>query len=183
MRYPIFIQCIIQAYPTGYLCRLSKGYPCAYPVYQMGYPLFIQCISKWLSMPIQHNFRLDIQLDIQLDRISISNWISYLICSPGLRAGSCIANPNCILAPGPASSAASDGLTPCSERKNERGASVTRVHIPLPHALRHPAGCRSHCCAAATNAAHQAAASIRCAMHGFVTLLIHEWLYVQGWIA
>jgi hypothetical protein len=47
----------------------------------------------------------------------ISNWISDLNCGPGNRAGSCISIPICILAPGPASSAASGGQPPCSERK------------------------------------------------------------------
>jgi hypothetical protein len=47
----------------------------------------------------------------------ISNWIFGLICSQGIQAGSCIAIPICILAPAPASSAASDGLPLCSERK------------------------------------------------------------------
>jgi hypothetical protein len=70
----------------------------------------------------------------------ISNWISVPICLPEIRAGFCIAIPICILAPGPASSAASDRpLPPCSERKRGVG-NVFSYPTAGPPALWHPAG-------------------------------------------
>ncbi len=160
------IQLVIHAYPTWY--------PCAYPVYPMGYPLFIQRILQaypnghpWLSNRLSKHIQTDIpfiQLDIWLD-----NWSDlrpghpggFLHCHPNLHSGT----RSCII---------------CCFRwaaiaLNERGASVTRVHIQP--ALLHQAGplcCCRHCCTSATNAAKQAAASFRCSRHGFVTLLIHE---------
>jgi hypothetical protein len=184
----------IRAYPTGYPCSypivsnaistlypmhspsISKlaihayptGYPCAYPVYPMGYPLFIQSILQ--AYPTGYP-------NISKGISHFSNWISiWIICSQGIQAGSCIAVQICILARGPASSATSDGLPQCSERK--RGVcNACSYPTAGPPALRHPAGplcCSRHCCAAATNAAQQAAASFRCSRHGLVTLLIHE---------
>ena len=82
--------------------------------------------------------------------ILIFNGIPDLICCPEIQTGSCIAIPICILAPGPASSAASDGM---HRALNERGASpaVTRVHIPLPSRRR--CGTWQGHSVAATNAA------------------------------
>ncbi len=164
------IQMDIHAYPTGY--------PCSYPIvsnaistlYMMNSP----SISNWLSTPIQQF------IQTYPKGYPISNWISIgisgLICGQGIQAGSCIAIQICILAPGPALSAALDGWPPCYERKRGVRNACSYPTAGQP-AVRHPAGplcCRRHCCAAATNAAQQAAASFRCSRHGFVTLLIHK---------
>ncbi len=56
----------------------------------------------------------------------ISDLISGLICSPGILVGSCFAILICILAAGPASSADSAGIPPCSEGR--KGACNVCLH-------------------------------------------------------
>ena len=118
MGYLLFIRCILQAYPSGYPCISKRIYMCISSLsngISTIYPTHSPSISNWLSTPIQQF------IQTYPKGYPISNWISIgisgLICGQGIQAGSCIAIQICILAPGPASSAASDGLPPCSERK------------------------------------------------------------------
>ncbi len=125
MHYPSISKLVIHAYPTGY--------PHAYPVYLMGYPLFNQrilqayptcypCLSNRLSNHIQRDMSF-IQLDIWSDL-----WPGHP--SPGVPALPSRSTfwhqvlHHLLLQMG----------RHCA--LNERGSSVTRVHIPLLVRLR-----------------------------------------------
>jgi hypothetical protein len=92
-----------------------------------GYIQFVQWDIDYLSNTFSEHIQMVIQaypteypnISRGISHLSnwMSNWISGLNCSPGIRSGSCIAIQICILAPGPASSAASDALPQCSKRK------------------------------------------------------------------
>jgi hypothetical protein len=178
IRYPLFIQCILQAYPNWLSTPIQQDIHVHIQFIQWDIHYLSNTFSKHIQLVVLSYPTGYPNISKGISQLSnwISDWISGLICCQGIQAGSCIAIQICILAPGPASPAASDGLPPCSEGK--RGVrNACSYPTAGPAALRHPAGplCfRRHCCLAATNAVQQAAASFRCSRHGFVTLLIHE---------
>ncbi len=143
MGYPIFIKCLSN--------RISMFIPSLSNGISNNYPTHPPSISNWLSKPIQQ--------DIQTypNGYPIGYPIGYLIWTAALESWRV-----------PALSSLSAFWhhvlhrlwlqMGCHRALNERGASVTRVHVPLLHSAR-PLCCRCCCCAAATNAAQQPPAS------------------------